>query len=66
MNHKLLSFSAIYVVVILEQIMKKRLLGIFALVLLLSSVSFADPLSSLIKIGSSGMTTQMSCGSRGC
>jgi hypothetical protein len=47
--------------------MKKRLLGILALVLMLSSVSFAGPLTGIVKIGSSSpMTSQISCGSHGC
>ena len=46
--------------------MKKRLFGILALVLFLSSVSLAGPYV-VIKIGpTSGMTNQVSCGAHGC
>lgn len=49
--------------------MKKRLLGILALVLMLSSIGFAGPSlsGSGIKLGSGSLfTNQMTCGSRGC
>jgi hypothetical protein len=51
-----------------ESIMKKRLLGILALVLLLSSISLAGPYGSGIKLGGSGstMTNLMTCGGHGC
>jgi hypothetical protein len=47
--------------------MKKRLFGILALVLFLSSVSLAGPYG-VVRLGGSngGMTQLVTCGSKGC